>query len=117
MVKLLYGKKKELRKQLKAVPVDKQSYEDIEVIREKISQSITLPKDFVEPIRVKLVRTEPYYCYRVSIICDSREKRLVRNKDGSNSLVFAGKYIWKQFWVQACHSGEFVFDPPITKDF
>jgi hypothetical protein len=103
-------------KELVRIPLCEQDYYDIEYIRNAIIESVTFPDNWEPPLRVRLVRDVPVKAFRASIFFRWKEKRSVKNKDGSTSLISPGLYIWRQFFVEKVSPTEYVFTPPLTQE-
>lgn len=94
--------------------MERENYDDSCNIIELVKQTIKLPQDFVPPIRVRLIRNQPNPAYRVTIIGNSTVKRNVKQKDGRNVLIFAGRYVVKQWWVDKTQDG-LIFTPTLPE--
>lgn len=114
MINLLFDKEinRKIRRRKSTLPINKESYNDITLIRGIIEECVQLPDNLVVPIRVRLIKTKPERCYRATLICKSMEKRSVKQKDGRLALVFAGQYVDKTWWVIKTMDG-FVFEPSL----
>ena len=111
MIKLLFDKPVEKAgRKCKAPPMGRESYDDTTYLYNLFNEGLS-DNEFV---RVRLVRKEPAFAYRISILKRYKESHATLFK-GTSVLLKPGLYVVNQWFCERVSESEYVFSPPLAE--